>query len=102
MNLNDLFWLLLLLLLFLQNTEILLSDEKIKVIKQSHEAEIPYQVHSIGIYLVIEAKNGLILIWNKKTTLMIKLNPSYKVHEQTGHLLLLLLLHWIIEMINKR
>ncbi|XP_030222027.1 mucin-5B-like [Gadus morhua] len=64
--------------LYLGNTEILLSDEKIKVIKQSHEAEIPYQVHSIGIYLVIEAKNGLILIWNKKTTLMIKLNPSYK------------------------
>ncbi|CAL8294515.1 unnamed protein product [Boreogadus saida] len=64
--------------LYLGNTEILLSDEKIKVMKQSHEAEIPYQVHSIGIYLVIEAKNGLILIWNKKTTLMIKLNPSYK------------------------
>ena len=80
MYLKDLSWL---LWFFSQNTEILLSDEKIKVLKQSQEADILYQVHSIGIYLVIEAQNGLILIWNKKTTLMIKLSPTYKVREQT-------------------
>ncbi|KAG7268116.1 hypothetical protein CRUP_005475 [Coryphaenoides rupestris] len=64
--------------LFLGNTEIVLSDETIKVIKQSKGAHIPYKVHSIGIYLVIEAENGLILIWNKRTTVMIKLSSSYK------------------------
>ncbi|CAL8356582.1 unnamed protein product [Lota lota] len=64
--------------LFLGNTEIVLSDETIKVTKRSGAADIPYQVHSIGIYLVIEAQNGLILIWNRKTTVMIKLSPSFK------------------------
>lgn len=33
----------------------------------------------MGLYLVIEAKNGLILIWDKKTTLMIKLSSTFKV-----------------------
>ncbi|KAM3849863.1 uncharacterized protein ACN63O_020389 [Diretmus argenteus] len=64
--------------LFLGNNEIILSEEHIKVVKQSKGAEIPFQVHTIGVYLVIEAKNGLILIWNKKTTLMIKLSSAFK------------------------
>lgn len=66
-----------------QNKEIVLSEEEeVKVIEQSKGEEIPFKIHSIGLYLVIEAKNGLVLIWNKKTTLMIKLNPSFKVGEQ--------------------
>uniref|UniRef100_UPI003AB02701 mucin-2-like n=1 Tax=Centroberyx gerrardi TaxID=166262 RepID=UPI003AB02701 len=64
--------------LYLGNKEIVLSEENIKVIQQSKGVDIPYQVHTIGIYLVIEAKNGLILIWNKKTTLMIKLSSTFK------------------------
>lgn len=60
----------------------MLSDESVKMVgKQSKGAHIPYQVHTIGIYLVIEAQNGLILIWNKRTTVMIKLSSSYKVCE---------------------
>lgn len=69
---------------FFQNKEIVLSEENIKVIKQSKGVDIPYQVHSFGIYLVIEAKNGLILIWNKKTTLIIKLSSAFKVSRDTG------------------
>ena len=33
----------------------------------------------MGIYLVIEANNGLILMWDRKTSLFIKLSPKYKV-----------------------
>uniref|UniRef100_I3KEU2 VWFD domain-containing protein n=1 Tax=Oreochromis niloticus TaxID=8128 RepID=I3KEU2_ORENI len=64
--------------LYLGNTEIRLKDENIRVIKQTNGEEIPYQVHTMGLYLVIEAKNGLIVIWNKKTTLMIKLRSTFK------------------------
>ncbi|XP_074490133.1 mucin-5AC-like [Sebastes fasciatus] len=64
--------------LFLGNNEIVLSEESVRVIKQSTGVEIPYKVHTMGMYIVIEAKNGLILIWNKKTTLMIKLKPTFK------------------------
>ncbi|XP_044050298.1 LOW QUALITY PROTEIN: mucin-5B-like [Siniperca chuatsi] len=64
--------------LYLGNNEIILSDENIRVIKQSKGKDIPYKVHTMGIYLVIEANNGLVLIWNKKTTLMIKLSSIFK------------------------
>ncbi|KAM7003499.1 mucin-2-like [Tautogolabrus adspersus] len=64
--------------LYLGNKEIVLSEEDVKVINQNKGIDIPYQVHTIGIYLVIEAKNGLVLIWNKKTTLMIKLSSTFK------------------------
>ncbi|XP_005728290.1 mucin-5AC-like, partial [Pundamilia nyererei] len=64
--------------LYLGNSEIRLSDEHIKVFKKNSGEEIPYQVHTLGLYLVIEAKNGLIVIWDKKTTLMIKLRSTFK------------------------
>ncbi|XP_034541029.1 mucin-5B-like [Notolabrus celidotus] len=64
--------------LYLGNTEIVLSEEDVKVIKQSKGVYIPYQFHSVGEYVVIEAKNGLVFIWNKKTTLMVKLSSTFK------------------------
>uniref|UniRef100_A0A8C9X9K9 VWFD domain-containing protein n=1 Tax=Sander lucioperca TaxID=283035 RepID=A0A8C9X9K9_SANLU len=64
--------------LYLGNHEIVLSEENVRVIKQSQGVDIPYKVHTMGIYLVIEAKNGLVLIWNKKTTLMIQLKSTFK------------------------
>lgn len=66
----------------MQNKELVLSDEHIRVSKQNKGVDIPYRVHTMGLYLVIETKD-LVLIWNKKTTIMIKLNPKFKVGEQT-------------------
>lgn len=65
-----------------QNNEIVLSDEDVRIIKQSSGVDIPYHINTMGIYLVIEAKNGLVLVWNRKTTLMIRLSPTFKVGEQ--------------------
>ncbi|KAM4734669.1 mucin-2-like [Anableps anableps] len=64
--------------LYLGKKEIVLSDESVKVISQSKEMDIPFKVHTMGIYVIIEANNGLVLIWNKKTTLMIKLSSTFK------------------------
>ncbi|KAL7402045.1 hypothetical protein ABVT39_008606 [Epinephelus coioides] len=64
--------------LYLGNNEIVLSEEHVRVIKQSKGEDIPHHIQTMGIYLVIEAKNGLVLIWNKKTTLMIRLKPTFK------------------------
>uniref|UniRef100_A0A4W6F4H3 VWFD domain-containing protein n=1 Tax=Lates calcarifer TaxID=8187 RepID=A0A4W6F4H3_LATCA len=47
-------------------------------VEQLESIYIPYHINTVGIYLVIEAKNGLVLIWNKKTTLMIKLSSTFK------------------------
>ncbi|KAM4573875.1 mucin-5B-like [Odontesthes bonariensis] len=64
--------------LFLGNKEIVLSEENVRVIKQSNGVDIPYKVHTMGLYLVVEAKNGLVLMWNKKTTLLITLSSTFK------------------------
>ncbi|XP_062859721.1 mucin-2-like [Trichomycterus rosablanca] len=63
--------------IFLENTELLLSEEKIKVVHLDNGTEIPYKIHSVGIYLVIEAKNDLVVLWDKKTSLMVRLGPSF-------------------------
>lgn len=65
-----------------QNKEIVLSEENIKVIEQSKGVDIPYHITTMGLYLVVEAKNGVVVIWNKKTTLMIKLSSTFKASEK--------------------
>ncbi|XP_072373786.1 uncharacterized protein [Scyliorhinus torazame] len=63
--------------IFLGNVEIKLSDGKYDVVKFGSSKHIPYVVRYLGLYLVIEAKNGLVLIWDKKTSLTIKLSHSF-------------------------
>ncbi|XP_043915137.1 mucin-2-like [Protopterus annectens] len=64
--------------LFLGNTELKLSDGSVEVIKKDFVVDAPYQIYSMGIYSVIEAENGMVLMWDKKTSMFIKLNPSFK------------------------
>ncbi|MCI4382007.1 hypothetical protein PGIGA_G00258580, partial [Pangasianodon gigas] len=64
--------------IFLGNKQLLLSEENIKSVHHDNSTEIPYKIHSVGIYLVIEAENSLIMFWDKKTSLMVKLGPSFK------------------------
>ncbi|XP_029613260.1 mucin-5AC-like [Salmo trutta] len=64
--------------LFLGRNEIILADESVKVIKQEKGVDVPYQVHSIGLYVVVEAENGLILMWDKKNSLFIKLSSTFQ------------------------
>ncbi|XP_043562375.1 mucin-2 [Chiloscyllium plagiosum] len=64
--------------IFLGNLEIKLSGGKYEVVKFGSGKHIPYEVRYLGIYLVIEAKNGLVLIWDKKTSLTIKLSHSFQ------------------------
>ncbi|KAK6317711.1 hypothetical protein J4Q44_G00110020, partial [Coregonus suidteri] len=63
---------------FFQNNEIILADKSVKVIKQENGVDVPYQVHSIGLYVVVEAENGLILMWDKKNSLFIKLSSTFQ------------------------
>ncbi|XP_078538895.1 mucin-2-like [Lissotriton helveticus] len=40
--------------------------------------EVPYKVREHGIFLVIDVGTGLILIWDKKTRITIKMTSNYK------------------------
>ncbi|MGH0151900.1 UNVERIFIED_CONTAM: hypothetical protein FKN15_042606 [Acipenser sinensis] len=66
--------------LFLGNTELILSERHYQVVQRDSGEELPYKISTMGIYMVIEAKNGLILMWDKKTSMFIKLSPNFKGH----------------------
>ncbi|OBS63715.1 hypothetical protein A6R68_07746, partial [Neotoma lepida] len=62
-----------------QGTELKLVD-KHRVVKQLEEGHhVPFITREVGLYLVVEASTGIIVIWDKRTTIFIKLAPSYKV-----------------------
>lgn len=57
--------------------------DKHRVVKQLEEGHhVPYITREVGLYLVVEVSSGIIVIWDKKTTIFIKLDPSYKVGHQ--------------------
>lgn len=43
--------------------------------------QVTYWTYTAGLYRVIETSNGIMLIWDKKTTVFIKLTPNYKVSD---------------------
>uniref|UniRef100_A0A8C4XFH8 VWFD domain-containing protein n=1 Tax=Erpetoichthys calabaricus TaxID=27687 RepID=A0A8C4XFH8_ERPCA len=64
--------------LFLGNNELKLSEGHVEVIQRNTGTEVPYKIRIMGIYLVIEANNGMILMWDRKTSMFIKLSPKFK------------------------
>jgi len=56
-----------------------LENKDYKEIQRDVGDDVHYQNKTVGLYLVIEASNGVMLIWDKKTTVFIKLTPDYKV-----------------------
>ncbi|POI34044.1 hypothetical protein CIB84_002204, partial [Bambusicola thoracicus] len=47
---------------------------------RSPGGEMPFQIRSMGIYMVVDTTVGLILMWDKKTSIFIKLSPSFQGH----------------------
>ncbi|KFO96722.1 hypothetical protein N300_06466, partial [Calypte anna] len=63
---------------FLEGYELILGEEHFSVVKRGENHEVPYTVRYMGMYLVIETTSGLILMWDKKTSIFIKLSPDFK------------------------
>uniref|UniRef100_A0A672TM53 Mucin 2, oligomeric mucus/gel-forming n=1 Tax=Strigops habroptila TaxID=2489341 RepID=A0A672TM53_STRHB len=64
--------------MFLGKTELKLENKDYKEIQRDIGDDVHYWNRTVGLYLVIEASNGVMLIWDKKTTVFIKLTPDYK------------------------
>ncbi|XP_038855714.1 mucin-5B-like [Salvelinus namaycush] len=64
--------------LFLGTSELILADGTAQVVRSTPQEQFPKQISLLGNYLVIEVKSGLILMWDKKTSLFIKLSPQYQ------------------------
>ncbi|XP_010219714.1 PREDICTED: mucin-5AC-like, partial [Tinamus guttatus] len=65
---------------FMGNYELVLSDGHSDVIQRTPGGKMPFQIRSMGIYLVVDTNVGLILMWDKKTSIFIKLSPGFKGH----------------------
>ncbi|EGV93457.1 hypothetical protein I79_018604 [Cricetulus griseus] len=64
--------------IFLRNYELKLSDGKVEVVQKDVGQEPPYYVHQMGIYLVVETDVGLVLLWDRKTSIFLRLSPEFK------------------------
>ncbi|XP_004695113.1 PREDICTED: mucin-2, partial [Condylura cristata] len=64
--------------IFLGRTELKLEDKHRIVIQRDQGHHVTYTTREVGQYLVVEASLGVIIIWDKRTTIFIKLAPSYK------------------------
>uniref|UniRef100_A0A670ICQ7 Mucin 2, oligomeric mucus/gel-forming n=1 Tax=Podarcis muralis TaxID=64176 RepID=A0A670ICQ7_PODMU len=64
---------------FLGSTEIKLEDKQIETIEMNTTSSVTYWIREpVGLYIIIETSNGVILIWDRKTTIFIKLAPYLK------------------------
>ncbi|XP_066559033.1 mucin-2 [Amia ocellicauda] len=63
---------------YLGRTELKLSDGKYDLVQRPAGAQVKYTVRTAGMYLVVESSTGLVVLWDKKTTIYIILNPAYK------------------------
>ncbi|XP_035538112.1 mucin-5B-like [Morone saxatilis] len=64
--------------IFLGSAELILTEGSYQLLSSGNEETVPFLYRTMGIYLVVEANNGLILMWDRKTSLFIKLSPKYK------------------------
>ncbi|XP_053545260.1 mucin-2-like [Bombina bombina] len=55
-----------------------LSDGEVKVTKEGNVVNSPFQIHYSSIYIIIKAVNGLVLIWDKMTSIIIKATTSFQ------------------------
>uniref|UniRef100_A0A8D3AUH1 VWFD domain-containing protein n=1 Tax=Scophthalmus maximus TaxID=52904 RepID=A0A8D3AUH1_SCOMX len=64
--------------IFLERAELILTEGNYQLLSSGKEEVAPFHYSTMGNYLVIEANNGLILMWDRKTSLFIKLSQKYK------------------------
>nr|XP_061820601.1 mucin-2-like [Nerophis lumbriciformis] len=65
--------------IFLEEDEFQLKEENFHVIKGSQKVS-PARVYNMGLYLVLTLQPGLALMWDRKTSLFIKLAPPFQGH----------------------
>nr|XP_021532639.1 mucin-5AC [Aotus nancymaae] len=64
--------------IFLGGSELKLSHGKVEVIGTGEGQEVPYAIRQMGIYLVVDTDVGLVLLWDRKTSVFISLSPEFK------------------------
>ncbi|XP_062974479.1 mucin-5AC-like [Elgaria multicarinata webbii] len=64
---------------FMGNYELILTDGKFEVIQRiSGGGEVPFRIRYMGIYMVIDSTAGVVLMWDKQTSIFIKVSSEFK------------------------
>ncbi|XP_049909637.1 mucin-5AC-like [Epinephelus moara] len=63
--------------IFMGDNEFQLKDDSFQMVKGSSEV-FPTQIQKMGIYQVVTIMEGLVLMWDQKTSLFIKLSPKFQ------------------------
>ncbi|KAH0620986.1 hypothetical protein JD844_021942 [Phrynosoma platyrhinos] len=64
--------------ILLEGSEIRLLGEKIEETTNKPDTEKNYTIYLMGIYIIIETYNGMIFIWDQKTTVTVLVAPSFQ------------------------
>ncbi|XP_034032221.1 mucin-2-like [Thalassophryne amazonica] len=64
--------------IILGGDQIKLSDGKATITTDNPRDDLPFHIQPMGTYIIIEINIGITVIWNKQTSLMIKLDYAYK------------------------
>ncbi|XP_077143963.1 mucin-2-like [Ranitomeya variabilis] len=58
--------------------KLILTSGGLEVLETSSDVEIPYKTRNMGSFTVIETNIGVILVWDRKTSIYIHLSTKYK------------------------
>ncbi|KAM4617822.1 mucin-5AC-like [Discoglossus pictus] len=64
--------------IFMGGNELLLNEDKIEFLQRDIKNNIRYEIQRRGIYMVFKAENGMNVLWNKRSTVLIKLSPDFQ------------------------
>uniref|UniRef100_A0A673TSV6 VWFD domain-containing protein n=1 Tax=Suricata suricatta TaxID=37032 RepID=A0A673TSV6_SURSU len=64
--------------LFLENYELILREGTYKVVRRGPGGGLPYRIRYTGVYLTVETRRGMVVSWDRKTSVFIRLQHGYK------------------------
>ncbi|XP_071974250.1 mucin-5AC-like isoform X2 [Engystomops pustulosus] len=63
---------------FIRGEELRMDNEKIEVVSRNENSTIPYHFFRQGMYLIIKSDDGAFFMWDRRTTIHLKLPPKYQ------------------------
>ncbi|XP_006508716.2 mucin-5B isoform X1 [Mus musculus] len=64
--------------IFVESYELILHEGNFKVVEQGPSGDPPYKIRFMGIFLVIEIRSGIVVSWDRKTSVFVRLQQHYK------------------------
>ncbi|CAO2583925.1 MUC5B [Lemmus lemmus] len=64
--------------IFVERYMLILHEGNFKVVERGPGGDLPYKIRYMGIFLVIEIRSGIVVSWDKKTSVFVRLQQHYK------------------------